>query len=271
VDLVKTFADQAVIAIENVRLVKELQARTSELTRSVEQLTALGEVSRAVSSTLDVETVLDTIVSRANQLAGADGCVIWEYDEATEQFHVRATHNLDTEFVEAIRRVPIRKGEGVAGRATEMREPFQVADVTLPGAYDSSIRDLIIRAGYRAALSVPLLREDEVIGSLSLTRKTPGEFPPEIVEALKTFATQSALAIQNARLFHEIEEKGRQLEVASRHKSQFLANMSHELRTPLNAILGYTELLLDGIYGEMPDKARETMTRVERSGGTSSR
>jgi signal transduction histidine kinase len=113
---------------------------------------------------------------------------------------------------------------------------------------------------------VPLLREEEIIGSLILIRKTPGEFSAEVIEALKTFATQSALAIQNARLFREIEEKGRQLEVASRHKSQFLANMSHELRTPLNAILGYTELLLDGIYGQIPDKAQETMQRVDRSG-----
>src|SRR5213076_1323662 len=111
-----------------------------------------------------------------------------------------------------------------------------------------------------------LLREDEIIGSLILIRKTPGEFSAEIIEALKTFATQSALAIQNARLFQEIEDKSRQLEVASRHKSQFLANMSHELRTPLNAILGYTELILDSIYGEIPEKARETMERLQANG-----
>jgi signal transduction histidine kinase len=266
VALLQTFADQAVIAIENVRLFEELQARTHELTQSVEQLTALGELSRAVSSTLDVETVLRTVVSRARDLAGADGCLIYEYDATTEQFHVRATDNLEGDFGEAMRRMPIRKGEGVSGRAAEMREPFQVADITQPGIYDSSVREVVIRAGYRAALSVPLLREDEVIGSLILIRKTPGEFSAEIIEALKTFATQSALAIQNARLFHEIEDKGRQLEVASRHKSQFLANMSHELRTPLNAILGYTELLLDGIYGALPEKAGETMARIDRSG-----
>jgi GAF domain-containing protein len=266
VDLLKTFADQAVIAIENVRLFKELQTRTQELTQSVEQLTALGEVSRAVSSTLDVETVLQTVVSRARQLAGADGCLIYEYDEPSQQFHLRAADNLDADYVETLRGLPLQKGEGVSGRAAEMREPVQVADITGRAAYESRVREVTIRAGFRAALSVPLMREDEIIGSLILIRKTPGEFSAEVIEALKTFATQSALAIQNARLFHEIEEKGRQLEVASRHKSQFLANMSHELRTPLNAILGYTELLQDGIYGQIPDKAQETMQRVDRSG-----
>ncbi len=243
IELLKTFADQAVIAIENVRLFKELQARTGELTQSVEKLTALGEVSRAVSSTLDVETVLDTIVSRASQLAGADGCSIYEYDEVTERFELRATHNFDAAFVEAIRAVPLRKGEGLMGRAAELREPVQIPDITQPGAYQSSVRDTLIRFGYRAILSVPLLREDQIIGSLSLNRKAPGAFPPEVIDLLKTFATQSALAIQNARLFREIEAKSRELEVAGRHKSEFLANMSHELRTPLNAIIGYSEML----------------------------
>src|SRR5262249_7104740 len=195
--LLPTFADQAVIAIENVRLFTELEARTTELTQSVEQLTALGQVSRAVTSTLDVEAVLDTVVSRARQLAGADGCLIYEYDEATQQFHSRATDNLDAAYAEALRGAPIRKGEGVSGRAAEMREPVQVTDMTQPSAYQSSVRDITIQAGFRAVLSVPLLREDEIIGSLILIRKTPGEFSAEIVELLKTFATQSALAIQN--------------------------------------------------------------------------
>jgi signal transduction histidine kinase len=112
----------------------------------------------------------------------------------------------------------------------------------------------------------PLTRGEEIVGMLVVRRKTPGAFPPNTVDLMKTFAAQSTLAIQNARLFHEIEDKGRQLEVASRHKSQFLANMSHELRTPLNAILGYTELILDGIYGEAPQKMHGVLERVQANG-----
>jgi signal transduction histidine kinase len=264
--LLKTFADQAVIAIENVRPFKELQARTGELTQSVEQLTALGEVSRAVSSTLDVETVLDTIVLRASQLAGAAGCSIYEYDEGAKQFELRATHNDDTEFVEALRAARLRKGEGLMGRATEMREPIQIPDITQPGAYQSSVRDTLVRFGYRALLSVPLLREDQIIGSLSFNRKAPGEFSPEVVDVLKTFATQSALAIQNARLFREIADKSQQLEAASRHKSEFLANMSHELRTPLNAIIGFSEVLSANMFGDINEKQTEYLADILESG-----
>jgi GAF domain-containing protein len=118
------------------------------------------------------------------------------------------------------------------GRAAEMREPIQIPDITQPGAYQSSLWDTLMRFGYRALLSVPLLREDQIIGSLSLTRKAPGEYAPEVIDVLKSFATQSALAIQNARLFREIADKSRQLEAASRHKSEFLANMSHSCALP---------------------------------------
>jgi signal transduction histidine kinase len=229
-------------------------------------LTALGEVSRAVSSTLDVETVLDTIVSRASQLAGAAGCSIYEYDEGAEQFALRATHNYDAEFVEALRAVPLRKGEGLMGRAAEMREPIQIPDITQPGAYQSSVRDTLIRFGYRALLAVPLLRENQIIGSLSFNRKAPGEFSPEVVDVLKTFATQSALAIQNARLFREIADKSAQLEAASRHKSEFLANMSHELRTPLNAIIGFSEVLTERMFGELNEKQDEYLKDIHASG-----
>jgi two-component system, NtrC family, sensor kinase len=266
IELLQTFADQAVIAIENVRLFTELQQRTGDLTRSVEKLTALGEVSQAVSSTLDLETVLDMITERARQLAGADGGAIYEYDEAAEQFHLRATRNVDASLIQALRATPLRKGEGVMGRATETREPIQIGDIAAPGVYESHLRDVLIGAGYRALLSVPIVREGQIIGSLSLNRKAPGDFSAEVIDVLKTFATQSALAIQNARLFREIADKSRQLEVASQHKSEFLANMSHELRTPLNAIIGFSEVLSEKMFGELNEKQEEYSKDIHASG-----
>ena len=160
----------------------------------------------------------------------------------------------------------LRRGEGAIGRAAETREPTQIADISAPGAYQSYIRETLLGAGCRAVLSVPLLREGEVIGSLSLNWRVPGEFPPEAVEVLKTFATHSALAIQNARLFREIADKSGQLEAASRHKSEFLANMSHELRTPLNAIIGFSEVLVDRMFGELNEKQDEYLNDIYASG-----
>jgi GAF domain-containing protein len=267
IKLVTTFADQAVIAIENVRLFHELEARTAQLTRSVDELRALGEVGQAVSSTLDLEAVLSTIVARAVQLAGADLATIHEYDESTRAFPIRATSdNYDPELFESFQVMPLRMGEGLIGRAADRREPMQVPDIFEESAYQSHFRDILLRKGYRALLAVPLVREDQVIGALAMIRRTPGEFAPEVIELLKTFATQSALAIQNARLFREVEEKGRQLAVASQHKSQFLANMSHELRTPLNAVLGYTELILDETFGDVPEPIRDSLERARNSG-----
>jgi signal transduction histidine kinase/CheY-like chemotaxis protein len=232
-----------VIAIENVRLFKELEARTADLTRSVEELRALGEVGQAVSSTLDLPTVLATIVSRAVHLSGAASGAIYEYDETGEEFYLRATEGLPEEYLEITRQTPGRKGEGATGRVAITRAPVQIPDIGAPDAYQSRTREALIRTGHRALLAVPLLRENRTTGSLVVFRKTAGVFEPEVVALLQTFATQSALALQNARLFREIEAKSKELEVASRHKSEFLANMSHELRTPLNAIIGYSEML----------------------------
>jgi signal transduction histidine kinase/HAMP domain-containing protein len=266
IELLKTFADQAVIAIQNVRLFTALQERTRELARTVEQLTALGEVSRTVSSTLDLDRVLDTVVSRASQLAGADGCSIYEYDDAAAGFCMRSTEQTDPGLVEAQRHVVIHAGEGALGQLIETHEAVQIADILDAAEYSSPLRDALRRGGYRAVLAVPMLREDRVVGGLVVTRKAPGAFPTETIGLLQTFANQSALAIQNARLFREIEDKGRQLEVANRHKSEFLANMSHELRTPLNAVIGFSEVLLERMFGELTDKQDEYLRDIHSSG-----
>jgi two-component system, NtrC family, sensor kinase len=266
VTLLQTFANQAVIAIENVRLFKELQARTAELTRSVDQLTALGEVGRAVSSTLDLATVLTTIVSRAVELSGLDGGLVSEYDEIAEEFVQRATAEIGEGLPQALREVRYQKGEGAIGRTAITREPFQVPDITIPGLYESRVRETLIESGVRAVLAVPMIHQNRLIGCLGVTRKRPGEFPTETIDLLRTFATQSALAIQNARLFQEIADKSRQLEAASRHKSEFLANMSHELRTPLNAILGFSEVLAERMFGEVNEKQAEYLQDILSSG-----
>ena len=264
--LLETFADQAVIAIENVRLFTELQARTTELTQSVGELKALGEVGQAVSSTLDLETVLKTIVSRATQLAGMDAGSIYEYDHTREEFYLHTSERLSDELVGVLRATPIRKGEGALGRMAVIGEPVQVHDIGDDRAYQSRVRKQLIKSGCRALLAIPLLRENSLLGGLVVYRKTPGEFAPPVIDLLRTFATQSALAIQNARLFREIEDKSRQLEVASQHKSEFLANMSHELRTPLNAIIGFSEVLAERMFGDINDKQAEYLNDILDSG-----
>ena len=264
--LLKTFADQAVIAIENVRLFQELQARTQELARSIGELQALGEVGQVVSSTLDLETVLTRIVSHAVQLSGTDGGAIYEYDEQSEEFLLRATDHMEEELINALRANPPRLGDGVIGRAAASREPVQVPNILEERAYAPRMRQMLEHYGFRASLAVPLLREERIIGGLVVRRKSIGEFRPEVIELLKTFATQSVLAIQNARLFREIEDKSKQIEAANRHKSEFLANMSHELRTPLNAIIGFSEVLGERMFGELNEKQAEYTEDILSSG-----
>jgi signal transduction histidine kinase len=263
-ELAATFADQAVIAIENARLFNEVQARTRQLAQSVDELRALGDVSQAVNSTLDLATVLSTIVSRAVQLSGTEAGTIYEFDDGEKELRLRSTHGMSEELIEALKAQHLGVGEPIMNRAVACREPVQIED--LLANPPTPAQDIIARAGFRALLVVPLLGRDHVVGALVVRRKAQGAFPQNTIDLLKTFASQSVLAIQNAHLFTEIDEKSRQLEIASQHKSQFLANMSHELRTPLNAILGYTELILDNIYGETPDKMREVLDRLQANG-----
>jgi len=164
------------------------------------------------------------------------------------------------------RHAPIRRGEGVGGRMAVTLEPVQIPDIAAVGAYVGPLRDVLLRTGTRALLGVPLLREDHLIGGLIVSRNSPGEFAPEVLDLLRTFASQSALAIQNARLFQEIEDKSAQLEAASRHKSEFLANMSHELRTPLNAIIGFSEILAEKMFGDINEKQTEYLEDILESG-----
>jgi signal transduction histidine kinase len=264
IELVTTFADQAVIAIENVRLFEEVQSRTAELARSVSELRALGEVSQAVNSTLDTKTVLETIVAKAVQLSDTNAGTLYVYSKSADRFRLRATYGMSTELITALSGQTIALDDAGIGDAARQRQPVQIAD--LSESTPSPAQKILLNAGFRSVLVVPLLRQRSIVGALVVRRRRPGIFSDSVVRLLETFAAQSVLAIQNARLFSELEERGRQLEIASRHKSQFLANMSHELRTPLNSVLGFTEMLVDGLYGELPDKAKFTLNRVQANG-----
>jgi signal transduction histidine kinase len=264
IDIVVLFADQAVIAIENARLMRELQERSTALATSVEELKALGETGQAVSGTLNLTQVLDLVTARAVTLGQADACIMFRYRRTRHEFTLWHSSGLEEDFSEQIQSLRILEAETVMGAAIRQRMPIAVTRIDdLP---QWPLRDAARAAGFRSILVIPLVRAERVFGTLVLLRREEAAFPKRTNDLMKTFANQSVLAIQNARLFRELEEKSRQLEAASQHKSQFLANMSHELRTPLNAVLGYTEMLLDGVYGEVADEAREIMEYIQGNG-----
>jgi signal transduction histidine kinase len=262
--LVRTFADQAVIAIENARLFDELRARTAELGRSVDELKMLSEVGQAVSSTLDLRAVLSTILTRSVALAGADAGAVFRYNRGERSFRLVEAIGWDASLTEAVGDLRIPETETAMGEAAAQRMPIQLAD--LADRPSAPLRDASLAAGIRGVLIVPLVGPERILGALILQRRSTGEFPAETVQLMQTLASQSVLAIQNARLFREIADKSEQLALASQHKSQFLANMSHELRTPLNAILGYAELLVDGIYGQLSDRPKGVLERIQNNG-----
>jgi signal transduction histidine kinase/DNA-binding response OmpR family regulator len=245
-------------------LEQKVEARTQELARSVAELRALGDVVQAVNSSLDLQQVLVTIITHAVQLTGAREGTIYEYDEPTGVFEPRANYGASDTMIAALRESRIRIGDTTVGKCAEARAPVQLPDVETGSGY--RLRELLLSEGIRSVLAVPLLREERVVGALVIRRSEAGEFPQPVVALLQTLAAQSVLAIQNARLFREIQDKSEELAAASQHKSQFLANMSHELRTPLNAIIGVTEMLLEDARDLKREDEIEPLDRVHRAG-----
>jgi signal transduction histidine kinase len=262
--LLKTFADQAVIALENTRLFDAEQARTRELSRSVAELKALSEVGQAVNASLDLRTVLNAILTHACEISDSGGGAIYVFDETRSAFVLEAGRNMSDELIAAVRVHEVALGDTLVARCAERREAVQIEDLTK--APPHPLFEMHIKEGVRALLAVPLLHQDRVIGALVVRRNRAAAFAPETVSLLQSFASQSAIAIENARLFEEIARKGRELELASQHKSQFVANMSHELRTPLAAMLGYAELMQEGFYGALPDRAKAILARLQSNG-----
>src|SRR6516165_8786693 len=257
IELVATFADQAVIAIENARLLSELQ-------QSLQQQTATSDVLKVISrSTFDLQIVLNTLTESAARLCDADMASM--HRQEGTNYRAIATYGGPPAHREASSSIPFEAGRGsVIGRTVLERKPIQVADVLADPEY--TYREVQQKVGFRTVLAVPLLREDHPIGAVVLMREAVRPFTDKQIDLATTFADQAGIAIENVRLFDEIQDKSRQLEEASQHKSQFLANMSHELRTPLNAILGYAELMADGAYGEASEKMLGILKRLEANG-----
>ncbi len=262
--LLDDFAAQAAIALRQVELMRSLEARGADLASKVQQLEALREVGEAVSSILDPDEVLTRIVTNAVRLTGTDGGSIMEYDERADAFLVRAAHGSSPALVSRLRRTTILRSTTLVGRAVTERRPLEVAD--LSSAQHDLHLDVLREDGWRSVLAIPMVRGDLIVGVLVIRRRSVGEFPPEMVELLQTFASQSSVAIVNSRLFQELEIKSAELAVASRHKSEFLASMSHELRTPLNAVIGFSEVLLDRLFGDLNERQDEYVRDIWNSG-----
>ena len=245
---------------------KKVELLTRERDEALEQQRATSEVLRVISSSAtDVQPVFETIARNSVNLCGATYGVVFRFDG--EMISVVAHHNIDKAALDALHQIwPMRPDtKTLMGRTILECDVVHVADVaaepnyTFAAAHQTAL-------GIRTFLGVPMLREGQPIGSIALYRSDVKPFSDRQIELVKAFANQAVIAIENVRLFDEIQDKSRQLAEASKHKSQFLANMSHELRTPMNAILGYTELILDNIYGEPTEKMRGVLIRVQSNG-----
>lgn len=260
---VQAFAAQAAVVVRQIDLVRALGDRSDELARKVAQLEALSEVGGAVSSSLVLDEVLSTIIMNAVRFAGCDGGSIMEYIDQERAFTVRSAYASDR-LLERLRGIKLGLDTTLVGRAAKEGHPIAVPDLDAV-ELDVHLR-LLHEDGWRSMVAVPVMRGDHVVGALVVRRRAPGEFSRETIDFLENFAGQSALAVWNAQLFRELEIKSAELEIASRHKSEFLASMSHELRTPLNAVIGFSEVLLERMFGDLNDRQDEYLRDILGSG-----
>jgi signal transduction histidine kinase/ActR/RegA family two-component response regulator len=262
--LLEAFAAQAAVVVRNVHLVRALEDRGAELARRVEQMEALSDVGQTVGSSLVLDEVLSNIIKNAVRFAGCDGGSIMEYIEDERCFSVRSAYASSPQLLAGLRNIRIELEATLVGRAAREGHPVSVPDLAEVDL-DPHLQ-LLYNDGWRSVMAVPVLRGDRIIGALVVRRRSPGAFSEETAEFLQTFASQSAMAVYNAQLFRELEQKGAELEVMSQHKSDFLASMSHELRTPLNAVIGFSEVLLERLFGDLNERQDEYLRDILNSG-----
>jgi signal transduction histidine kinase len=255
--LVETFARQAAIAIDNVRLFNETK-------EALEQQTATSEMLSAISrTTFELDPVLKALIENATRLCKADKGFVFIRDG--DVYRVTANYGAPSQHLEFMRAHPIKAGMGtLVARTVMTRQIVHIDDAKTDPEYTwGEARDLL---GFRTMLGVPMLREGEPIGVVGMWREQVRPFTQREIQLVATFADQAVIAIENVRLFNEIQDKSRQLEIANKHKSEFLANMSHELRTPLNAIIGFSEVLLERLFGELNAKQDDYLKDIHSSG-----